>query len=410
MMQLLQENVTQQHLLQEWVIPSFLKWSVVSVKVFFVFCLLIAIVGFIGYMSYKNLDAVGHEPSDVAISAYGYSDNFEKSKLRFVNSNQASVDALWARSFSFENISQSIKGLLSTLFSPQQKSPLDDLPYKQADITAITQSTSGVQLMWIGHSSFVGNFDGAVVLLDPVFEHAGPLRFIGKRFQQAVIKRQDLSRVDYIVLSHDHFDHTEASTVRYYAEKDTTFIVPLGMRHHLKFWGVPEDNIVELDWWQSWSANGVTFNATPAQHFSGRGSLSSNKTLWASWVIESASGRVFFSGDTGYSEHFKQIGQAFGDIDLALLENGQYDESWHEIHMLPAQSYQAFIDLGAKFYMPIHWGMFDLSNHTWKTPAEDTSRIVQANTDTQRYVTALMGEVFDIQAPPLENYWWEALR
>ncbi len=170
--------------------------------------------------------------------------------------------------------------------------------------------------------------------------------------------------------------------------------MPLGVGGHLKRWGVPEHQIVELDWWDPRTNDSLTFVATPARHFSGRGLTDGNQTLWASWVIQGARHRVFFSGDSGYFEGFKAIGEKYGPFNITMLESGAYNEAWADIHMMPEQTVQAHLDLKGEVLLPIHWGKFNLALHPWTEPIERLMK--QANNQTAQVVTPHIGESFSL--------------
>lgn len=259
----------------------------------------------------------------------------------------------------------------------------------------------------LGHSSLLLKIDGEFILLDPVFsERAFAVQWVGpKRFHNTPIAIDDLPPIKAVVISHDHYDHLDKAAIKKLAHITDTFITPLKVGNHLRNWGVSDSQIVELNWWQSTSVSSITITAAPSQHFSGRGLFDKDKTLWASWVIEGASSSIFFSGDSGYFNGFKDIGERFGPFDVTLIETGAYNELWSDIHMLPEQSVQAHIDVRGSVMIPIHNSTFDLALHNWNDPLE---RITQLAVD--KYVTLStpkFGEIINIKAPPLPSYWWE---
>jgi L-ascorbate metabolism protein UlaG (beta-lactamase superfamily) len=178
----------------------------------------------------------------------------------------------------------------------------------------------------------------------------------------------DLPEIDVVVYSHDHYDHLDYKTVRQIKDKIRQFWVPLGIGAHLERWKVDKNKVQEFTWWDDIQLGKVKFTFAPARHFSGRGIIDRFSTLWGSWIIQSDSTSIYFSGDSGYGPHFKEIGQRFGPFDLALMECGQYDPRWQEIHMLPEETVHAALDLKAKKMQPIHWGQFSLSIHEWNAP------------------------------------------
>jgi L-ascorbate metabolism protein UlaG (beta-lactamase superfamily) len=172
--------------------------------------------------------------------------------------------------------------------------------------------------------------------------------------------------------------------------------------------GVPLERVRELDWWQSAAQGGVTLTATPAQHFSGRTLWDRNRTLWASWVIESGGQRLYYSGDSGYSGHFKAIGKRFGGFDIALIENGEYDAGWPAVHMTPEESLRAFQDLNAKVLLPVHNSGFDLAFHSWHEPLDREAAL--AAEKKIELATPEIGEVVTVGQSRLNKRWWVGLR
>ncbi|WP_218418552.1 MBL fold metallo-hydrolase [Alteromonas lipotrueae] len=252
----------------------------------------------------------------------------------------------------------------------------------------------------LGHSSVLLKIDGEFVLLDPVFsERAFAVEWLGpKRFHDTPISIDELPPIKAVIISHDHYDHLDKSAIKKLAHITETFVTPLKVGNHLRKWGVPNEQIVELNWWQSTSVSSMTFTATPSQHFSGRGLFDKDKTLWASWVIKGENTNLFFSGDSGYFGGFKDIGERFGPFDLTLIETGAYNDMWSEIHMLPEQSLQAHIDVKGHIMMPIHNSTFDLALHNWFEPLEKITQL--ANEKQVTVSTPKFGEVVNINQLP----------
>ncbi|MGH8083429.1 MAG: MBL fold metallo-hydrolase, partial [Lysobacter sp.] len=212
-----------------------------------------------------------------------------------------------------------------------------------------------------------------------------------------------------VILSHDHFDHLDLDTIRQLANTAETFLAPLGVGDRLIGWGVDPAKVHQFDWWQGIAIDGVQFIATPAQHFSGRSLFDSDKTLWASWTIidEPLAGsplRLFFSGDTGYFDGFKEIGRRFGPFDVTMLETGAYNENWPHVHMQPEQTVQAHLDLRGRWLLPIHNGTFDLAMHPWTEPFERVSTLTAEQGIA--LTTPRMGERVDLHAPQAMTPWW----
>lgn len=261
-------------------------------------------------------------------------------------------------------------------------------------------------LFRLGHSSVLLKLRGEFFLTDPVFaERASPVQWLGpKRFHAPPIALADLPPIKAVILSHDHYDHLDHQTVLALADKTQWFLTPLGVGDRLIDWGIDAAKVKQLDWWQSSEVAGVHLVATPAQHFSGRGLLDGDKTLWASWVIIDDGLRVFFSGDTGYFDGFKTIGEKYGPFDLTLMETGAYDAKWPDVHMQPEETLQAHLDLRGLWLLPIHNGTFDLAMHSWHEPFDRIAALAE-----QRGVALtapIMGEALSLHTPHVASRWW----
>jgi L-ascorbate metabolism protein UlaG (beta-lactamase superfamily) len=288
--------------------------------------------------------------------------------------------------------------------------PKVSLPMEPFDAKAYSDSTED-QVMWLGHSTLLMKVSGVKMLLDPVFsKYASPVAFAGpKRYSKKPLAQiEDLPDIDVVLISHDHYDHLDYASIRKLKGKVKQFIVPLGVAGHLTKWGVDPNQIKELDWWEEASYQGLNFVSTPARHFSGRG-IRSGSTLWSSWVIQGKQSNVYFSGDSGYGPHFKEIGDKYGPFDLALIETGQYDVKWANIHMLPEESVQAFQDVKGKVMVPIHWGAFTLALHSWTDPIERTK--AAASEKGVALATPKIGEKVIIGSSVFPtSSWWESIQ
>lgn len=288
--------------------------------------------------------------------------------------------------------------------------PTNPIPVVPIDSLNIEESKENI-LMWFGHSSFLLKMNGLNILIDPMFSNApAPHPVVGgKRFEYALpITPEELPAIDVVVYSHDHYDHLDYGSVLKLKDKVKQFYVPLGVGAHLEAWGVDKGKIHEMNWGDSVVHEGITFVCTPARHFSGRGLTDRNSTLWSSWVIQSLEANIFFSGDSGYGPHFKTIGETYGPFDLAMLECGQYDKRWENIHMLPEQTAMAAQDVQAKIFMPIHWGAFRLAMHAWTDPIERID--IAAQGIAVPYIAPKIGEVVKIGEKAVAvDYWWRDL-
>jgi N-acyl-phosphatidylethanolamine-hydrolysing phospholipase D len=249
------------------------------------------------------------------------------------------------------------------------------------DIQALRGNTSQPSVTWVGHSTLLVQLDGVNFLTDPTWSaRSGPFGgFVGVgRYTPPAIAFDDLPHIDFVLISHDHYDHLDEPTVRHLAAQfNPQFIVPLGIKKWLADRGIT--NVVELNWGQSVKVGSLTVVCTPAQHGSGRTLVDQGKRLWASWAVL-GSKRFYFAGDSGYYEHFKEIGDALGPFDLAALPIGSYTPRAlaQPVHISPEEALQAWVDLRAKKFIGIHWGTFALAREPYDEPprriAEEVAR------------------------------------
>lgn len=234
--------------------------------------------------------------------------------------------------------------------------------------------SSEIKFSWFGHSSVLLKIEGMNLLIDPVFsERASMFTWMGpKQFDyENKMTVEDLPEIDAVLISHDHYDHLDYKVIKQLKNSVKRFYVPLGLRVHLEKWGVPAKNIIDLDWWDEVElSENLKMVFTPSRHFTGRGLTNRMSTLWGGFAILGRQRKIYFSGDSGYFNGFKEIGQKFGSFDLAFIECGQYNEDWEAIHLLPEQSTQAAKDVNTEVVVPIHWGKFKLSLHSWTEPVE----------------------------------------
>jgi L-ascorbate metabolism protein UlaG (beta-lactamase superfamily) len=289
--------------------------------------------------------------------------------------------------------------------------PKKDLKVHKLDSAAVADYAKEARLVWYGHSSFLLQLQGKTILLDPMLgKVAAPHPLLGedrfnKDFPLAVEK---LGTIDAVLFSHDHYDHLDYETILKIKDKTKQFYVPLGLGVHLEAWGVSKDRITELDWWQETHLEELTLVCTPAQHFSGRKFNTTQSTLWSSWVIQSEDENIYFSGDSGYASHFKEIGEKYGPFDIALMECGQYDKMWPDIHMMPEETAQAGIDIKARKIMPIHWAGFKLALHDWTDPV--TRLKVAADKLNLPILTPELGAEIRVKdSINTTSNWWQGL-
>ncbi len=287
------------------------------------------------------------------------------------------------------------------------KVPATELPIKKLTKSYFSTKPQQPRITWFGHSALFLEMELLNIFIDPMLgDVPAPHPLLGsKRFQKELpISIDSLPKIDVVLISHDHYDHLDYGSIVKLKDRVTKFYVPLGIKAHLTSWGVAEEKITEFDWWESISYNGIEFTATPARHFSGRG-FTRNNTLWSSWVIKSENNAIFFSGDSGYGKHFKEIGEKYGPFDFAMMECGQYNEQWAHIHMTPEETIQASVDVNTKLMMPIHWGSFKLALHTWDDPivrASAKAKELNINISTPKVGEAIVLNGGDF---PSEKWW-----
>jgi len=247
------------------------------------------------------------------------------------------------------------------------------------------------------------------VLTDPVWgNRVSPVEWAGpKRFHRAPVSVEQLPELDAVLVSHDHFDHLDYPTIAALARRDVPFVTSLGVGAHLETWGVRPARITELDWWETMTLPGsrLSFTATPARHFSGRGN-GSNRTAWSSWSLRSDHHGVFFSGDTGLTKEFETIHERCGKHDLVMLEVGAYHPSWGQIHLGPDKALIAHRMLGGGALLPVHWGTFDLGLHPWSEPLETLT--AGAAAAAIQLLTPRLGRAFEPSRVEGADPWWRA--
>jgi L-ascorbate metabolism protein UlaG (beta-lactamase superfamily) len=297
-------------------------------------------------------------------------------------------------------------------FGDEVREPPRTIPVVAVSPAALQNTPNpGLRALWIGHASLYAEIDGVRLLIDPIFsDYASPFDFGPKRFHPPPIALSDVPKIDAVLITHDHYDHLDMRTVQQLARGDTLFVVPLGIGAHLERWGVAPQRIRELEWGQEHTLGSVRIVSTPARHYSGRRLGDRNATLWTSWAVIGTRHRFYVSGDTGYSDHFRAIGEQFGPFDLAFVKVGAYGPGapWLDIHMSAEDAVRAARDVRARRLFPEHWGTFNLAFHAWDEPIRRT--LVAARGNQVEVVTPRVGEIVDADAPFTSTAWWESMR
>ena len=283
--------------------------------------------------------------------------------------------------------------------------PHDSIPVMKTDLRSIPNDKD--VYVWFGHSSYFIQLDGKKILVDPVFsKYATPVRVSVRAFNSTYeYAVKDMPEIDILFITHDHWDHLDYNTFMQLKSHVKHIVTGLGVGAHLEKWGYPAEQITELYWGDDVKLDGFEISSTTARHFSGR-TFKRNTTLWSSFVLQ-GSKKLFVGGDSGYGKHFKEIGQQYGPFDFAILENGQYNEMWHNIHMMPEEVVQAAQDLNTNYLIPVHSGKFPLANHPWDEPL---IRVTKAAREKQvNLITPQIGQLIQLDSIEASQAWWEGL-
>lgn len=349
------------------------------------------------------------------------SESFSESRGEFSGESPESKGESNGKSTHESKSESKFKAILSLL-----KTPNVTIPSVKSDLGDLAKSDSFV---WFGHSSYMLSVGGKTLLIDPIFkDNAAPLPFIIAPFKGAdIYAPSEIPPVDFLIITHNHYDHLSKKTLRALLGRVERAIVPLGVGKYLKAWGLDEGKIVELDWGEVADFGAFKFHCLTARHFSGRGLTDRNKSLWASFLLEydadlghksngesqnlrknPRSKKIFFGGDSGYGAHFAEFGKKFGAIDLAFLENGQYNIQWAKIHAFPHQTLQIAQDLNAKAIISVHNAKFKLAPHEWNAPLERIYTLYKQGKYDFALLTPKIGEIVPLWSDKTARFsqWW----
>lgn len=312
----------------------------------------------LGACAIFNQAKFGKEPEGERLARVRSSPNYGNGEFRNTIPTQTLADGQSTFKILWSNLSDK---------TPRLR-PEGPVPTVKTDLKSLDAARDVV--IWLGHSSYYIQLGGRRVLVDPVFsDYAAPFSFINKIFAgTGIYTAEDMPEIDFLLISHDHWDHLDYPTVTELKSKVKTVVCPLGVGAHFEHWGYAKERIHEADWGDAPLLDGdLAIHVLPARHYSGR-LFSRNKTLWAGFALQSPKHKLFMSGDSGYGPHFAEIGRSFGGFDLVMLDSGQYDPRWPYIHMTPEEAARAAEDLQAAALLPAHIGKFCISVHAWDEP------------------------------------------
>jgi L-ascorbate metabolism protein UlaG (beta-lactamase superfamily) len=298
-----------------------------------------------------------------------------------------------------------IKEVYKTFITqPERQTPSQPLPSIKTDLKTLPDD----HLIWFGHSSMFLKLNGRTFLIDPVMSgSASPISNMTKAYAGTDIYTvDDLPEIDYLLISHDHYDHLDYKTIVVLQDKVKHVVTGLGVGEHFEYWGYSKQKLIERDWFEHIDLdNQLRIYFEPSHHNSGR-RYTNSKNLWVSFVIQSPDLKIFYTGDGGYDDRFKEIGQRHGGLDWALMENGQYNIAWRSVHCLPDEVAQATEDLHAKNMLPVHHSKFTLAQHAWDEPIRKISKYSTGR--NYRLATPMIGEAINLKSQT-QNFqkWWE---
>ncbi|MCL2718980.1 MAG: MBL fold metallo-hydrolase [Lachnospiraceae bacterium] len=283
--------------------------------------------------------------------------------------------------------------------------PKDALPAKPIDLFALNREDD--VLVWLGHSSLFIQVNGVRFLVDPALVSGSPVFFINRPYPATRnYLPEDIPEIDYLLISHDHFDHLDYNTIKRLRDRIGKVVCGLGTGEHFRRWKFADEDIIELDWNEKAELlNDITIHTLTARHYSGRASFGVDNTLWVSFMIEAPQAAIYISGDTSYGPHFAEIGRRF-DIDLAIIEFGQYNEAWRDSHIMPEEITLVIDDLGAKRNLTTHHARFVLARHPWYEPLEFVAGLREQ--EGYDIITPMMGELVYLTDFSQEfGKWWK---
>lgn len=369
-------------------------WKKMLIGFFIVVLFLIG--GIYAYMQHPKF---GKSPSGDRLKRMERSENYRDGQFHNLSQTPALAEGTSVWKIYYEFLFKSFPNT----------NPIDSIPSVKTELKNLKPEEN--VLVWFGHSSYFIQLNGKKYLIDPVLSgNASPVAGTNKSFAGSEMYTvEDLPEIDYLLITHDHYDHLDYETILKLKPKVKKTITALGVGEHLEYWGFKPENLTELDWNEFINLDTeIKVTAVPARHFSGR-TFKRNATLWTSFILEVGEMKIFIGGDSGYDPHFEKIGEVFGPFDWAILENGQYNEKWKYIHFLPNETVQVAIELKAKKVIPVHNSKFKLAQHAWWEPLDKFTE--EAEKQHLNYATPKIGEFVNLN-DSVQNFtkWWKDLK
>lgn len=323
---------------------------------------------------FVNLKRFGRFPRGERLARIEQSPNYKDGQ--FVNQNVAKM---------------SMKEAMHTIKTKVQTRPTEPMPVVKTDLRALDRAENCI--VWFGHSSYFIQVDSLRILVDPVFCSASPVSFVNKPFVGTkVYTPENMPDIDLLIITHDHWDHLDYKTVMALKDRIAQIVCPLGVGEHFDYWGF-KNKLTELDWYEQANVSHIEVHCRPSMHFSGRG-LTRNKSLWASFVLQTPTRTFYVGGDGGYGQHFAEVGRDFPNIDYAFIENGQYNEAWSGIHTMPEFLETIIDELQAKHYITVHHSKYALARHAWNEPLHNAEKLHEQHASV---LLPMIGEKVELQ-------------
>lgn len=363
-------------------------------KVLVVLLITLSIVVIAGYF-YLSQEQFGALPSGDRLKIIEKSPNYKEGKFRnknelpTISKGYTMIGVLW-----------------TSLFKKFPRTePSESLPSIKTDLKNLPNNKNW--LVWFGHSSFLMQIDGVKILVDPVFSgNASPISGSVKSYKGTdIYSVEDMPEVDYLLISHDHYDHLDFETIKKINAKVKNVICGLGIGAHFERWGFSPNKILEKDWGDEVKINtNFSIHIERTHHNCARG-LTRDKALWVSYVFKTSTLQLFYSGDGGYDNRFEEIYKKYGAMDWAIMEFGQYNEAWESVHELPKQVIKATEELHTKNMMPVHHSKFTLAHHPWDEPLKLATEYSQGK--SYKLATPMIGEILWMNdASQQFKPWW----